>query len=154
MVVPSPKGRQTDGKLSKKHVNFVHLILWGFEFPVFSYLKLLVNHPLYLAKPYKISWISPLGCLKCRAKRERNRCIFIFTSVPLQSKRWEKTRRRLMVSFSISLFRCSLRILDSFGTDAEFNYAEYQSDGTDFGGLDVHLRQMLNMFRKILFKKS
>ena len=58
-----------------------------------------------------------------------------------------------MVSFSISLFRCSLRILDSFGTDAEFNYAEYQSEGADFGGLDVHLRQMLNMFRKILLKK-
>ena len=59
-----------------------------------------------------------------------------------------------MVSFSISLFRCSLRILDSFGTDAEFNYAEYQLNGADFGGLDVHLRQMLNMFRKILFKKA
>ena len=58
-----------------------------------------------------------------------------------------------MVSFSIFLFRCSLRIVDSFGTDAEFNYAEYSSDEADFGGLDIHLRQMLTMFRKILFKK-
>lgn len=57
-----------------------------------------------------------------------------------------------MVSFLISLFRCSLRILDSFGTEPEFNYAEYPEDelksGTLFGGLDVHLRQILNMFRK------
>ena len=62
--------------------------------------------------------------------------------------------RRLMVSLSISLFRCSLRILDSFGTEAQFNYAEYLLDGADFGYLDVHLRQMLTMFRKILFKKA
>ena len=61
--------------------------------------------------------------------------------------------RRLIVSVSISLFRCSLRILDSFGTDAEFNYAEYPSDGADFGGLDTHLRQILTMFRKILLRK-
>lgn len=72
----------------------------------------------------------------------------------LQSKRREKMMRRLMVSFSISLFRCILRILDSFGTDAEFNCPEYPSDVADFGGLDIHLRQMLTMFRKILFKKA
>ena len=59
-----------------------------------------------------------------------------------------------MVSFSISLFRCILRILDSFGTDAEFNYAEYRTDSTLFGDLDIHLRQMLTMLRKILFKKA
>lgn len=63
-------------------------------------------------------------------------------------------RRKLMVSFSLSLFRCSLRILDSFGTEAEFNYAEYPSEGADFGNLDIQLRQMLTMFRKILFKKD
>jgi len=60
----------------------------------------------------------------------------------------------LMVSFSFSPFRCSLRILDSFGTDAEFNYAEYPVDhGNSFGDLDIHLQQLLTMFRKMIFKK-
>ena len=59
--------------------------------------------------------------------------------------------KRLIVSFSISLFRCNLRILDSFGTDAEFNYAEYPAEAASCGYLDIHLRQMLTMFRKILF---
>ncbi|KAL9979524.1 hypothetical protein ACROYT_G017199 [Oculina patagonica] len=49
-----------------------------------------------------------------------------------------------------SHYRCSLRILDSFGTEAEFNYAEYPDDKiketTQWGNLDVHLRQILNMF--------
>lgn len=45
-----------------------------------------------------------------------------------------------------SQYRCILRILDSFGTDAEFNCPEYPSDVADFGGLDIHLRQMLTMF--------
>lgn len=59
-----------------------------------------------------------------------------------------------MVSFSFSPFRCSLRILDSFGTDAEFNYAEYTADENMFGDLDIHLRQLLTMFRKMIFKKA
>ncbi|XP_020612669.1 alpha-1,6-mannosylglycoprotein 6-beta-N-acetylglucosaminyltransferase A-like [Orbicella faveolata] len=46
----------------------------------------------------------------------------------------------------LSQYRCSLRILDSFGTEAEFNYAEYPSEGADFGNLDIQLRQMLTMF--------
>jgi len=47
----------------------------------------------------------------------------------------------------LSHYRCSLRILDSFGTDAEFNYAEYPVDHENsFGDLDIHLQQLLTMF--------
>ena len=56
--------------------------------------------------------------------------------------------------FFFSVFRCNLRILDSFGTDAEFNYAEYlsQKQGLEYGwgAEDVHLRQMMTMFRKTI----
>ena len=48
--------------------------------------------------------------------------------------------------------RCNLRILDSFGTDAEFNCPEYEgldkSLRSAWGGQDVHLRQIMTMFRK------
>ncbi|XP_073232226.1 alpha-1,6-mannosylglycoprotein 6-beta-N-acetylglucosaminyltransferase A-like [Porites lutea] len=47
-------------------------------------------------------------------------------------------------------FRCNLRILDSFGTDAEFNCPEYEgldkSLRSAWGGQDVHLRQIITMF--------
>ena len=49
------------------------------------------------------------------------------------------------------MVRCRLRILDSFGTDPEFNYAEYkegESLKTGWGKADVHVRQMMTMFRK------
>ena len=49
--------------------------------------------------------------------------------------------------------RCNLRILDSFGTDAEFNYAEYQGldeeSRSGWANEDVHLQQIMTMFRKI-----
>lgn len=48
-----------------------------------------------------------------------------------------------------SHYRCRLRILDSFGTDPQFNYAEFR-DGdkykTSWGKADVHVRQMMTMF--------
>ena len=52
-----------------------------------------------------------------------------------------------------SLFRCTLRILDSFGTDPEFNYAGYNSHipkelRSNWGNADVHPRQIMTMFRK------
>ncbi|XP_073232225.1 alpha-1,6-mannosylglycoprotein 6-beta-N-acetylglucosaminyltransferase A-like [Porites lutea] len=51
---------------------------------------------------------------------------------------------------SRSHFRCNLRILDSFGTDAEFNCPEYKvlhkSLKSSWGGQDVHLRQIMTMF--------
>ena len=49
------------------------------------------------------------------------------------------------------MFSCRLRILDSFGTDPEFNYAEYKHAAkfkTGWGKADVHVRQMMTMFRK------
>lgn len=49
------------------------------------------------------------------------------------------------------MFSCRLRILDSFGTDPEFNYAEYKHAAkfkTGWGKPDVHVRQMMTMFRK------
>lgn len=48
-------------------------------------------------------------------------------------------------------YRCRLRILDSFGTDPEFNYAEFRDANkykTSWGKADVHVRQMMTMFRK------
>ena len=48
-------------------------------------------------------------------------------------------------------YRCRLRILDSFGTDPEFNYAEFRDADkykTGWGKADVHVRQMMTMFRK------
>lgn len=53
--------------------------------------------------------------------------------------------------FHFCLFSCRLRILDSFGTDPEFNYAEYKHAAkfkTGWGKPDVHVRQMMTMFRK------
>lgn len=56
---------------------------------------------------------------------------------------------------SIALvFRCRIRILDSFGTDPEFNYGAYR--GLVPGGksawakADLHLRQIFTMFRKYI----
>lgn len=49
------------------------------------------------------------------------------------------------------MFSCRLRILDSFGTDPEFNYAEYKHAAkfkTGWGKPDIHVRQMMTMFRK------
>jgi len=48
-----------------------------------------------------------------------------------------------------SHYRCRLRILDSFGTDPEFNYAEYREAkkfNTGYGKADVHVQQMMTMF--------
>lgn len=51
---------------------------------------------------------------------------------------------------SRSHYRCNFRILDSFGTDAEFNYAEYEGleegSKSPWGSEDVHLRQIMTMF--------
>ena len=54
----------------------------------------------------------------------------------------------------VLMFRCRVRILDSFGTDPEFNYGAYQ--GLVPGGksvwakADIHLRQIFTMFRKYI----
>ena len=51
------------------------------------------------------------------------------------------------------MFSCRLRILDSFGTDPEFNYAEYKDAAkfkSGWGKPDVHVRQMMTMFRKYM----
>ncbi|KAK2568503.1 hypothetical protein P5673_007563 [Acropora cervicornis] len=48
-----------------------------------------------------------------------------------------------------SHYRCRLRILDSFGTDPQFNYAEFRDADkykTSWGKADVHVRQMMTMF--------
>ncbi|CAH3025888.1 unnamed protein product [Porites evermanni] len=50
---------------------------------------------------------------------------------------------------TFSHYRCRLRILDSFGTDPEFNYAEYKHAAkfkSGWGKADVHVRQMMTMF--------
>ena len=48
--------------------------------------------------------------------------------------------------------RCKLRVVDSFGTDAEFNYKYYQEkipDGRSvWGDLDLQLAQFMTMYRK------
>ena len=45
-----------------------------------------------------------------------------------------------------------MRILDSFGTEAEFNYAEYagldEKSRSDWANEDVYLQQIMTMFRK------
>ena len=57
-----------------------------------------------------------------------------------------------VIIISYLVFRCHLRILDSFGTEAEFNYGAYQ--GVVPGGksvwakADLQLRQIFTMFRK------
>lgn len=46
-------------------------------------------------------------------------------------------------------YRCRLRILDSFGTEPGFNYAEYKEGDkfkTNWGKADVHVRQIMTMF--------
>ncbi|XP_044174948.1 alpha-1,6-mannosylglycoprotein 6-beta-N-acetylglucosaminyltransferase A-like isoform X1 [Acropora millepora] len=61
---------------------------------------------------------------------------------------------RLFISFALGAmrqhYRCNYRILDSFGTEAEFNFAEYafndQKTKSQWGGADVHLRQIMTMF--------
>ena len=49
------------------------------------------------------------------------------------------------------MVRCRLRILDSFGTEPEFNYAEYKEGEklkVGWGKGDFLVRQMMTMFRK------
>ena len=48
-----------------------------------------------------------------------------------------------------------MRILDSFGTDAEFNYPYYKEDilggRSDWGDLNIYLLQFMTMFRKFVY---
>ena len=48
--------------------------------------------------------------------------------------------------------RCRLRVVNSFGTDAEFNYHGYKKPipggASSWGKLDLDLRQFMTMFRK------
>ncbi|XP_068704283.1 alpha-1,6-mannosylglycoprotein 6-beta-N-acetylglucosaminyltransferase A-like isoform X2 [Montipora foliosa] len=56
---------------------------------------------------------------------------------------------RLKLGPTASQYRCRLRILDSFGTEPEFNFAEYKDANkykASWGKADVHLRQMMTMF--------
>lgn len=50
-----------------------------------------------------------------------------------------------------------MRVLDSFGTDAEFNYKNYKGKipggRSPWGDLDLHLQQFMTMYRKYLMKK-
>lgn len=49
-------------------------------------------------------------------------------------------------------FRCRIRILDSFGTEAEFNYGAYRGSipggRSPWANADLNLRQIFTMFRK------
>lgn len=48
--------------------------------------------------------------------------------------------------------RCKLRVVDSFGTDAEFNYKYYPEEipggRSSWGDLDLQLAQFMTMYRK------
>ena len=55
----------------------------------------------------------------------------------------------------VVIFRCKLRVVDSFGTEAQFNFNQYKEkvDGGSmgaFGRYNLNLRQFQTMFRKIL----
>ena len=54
----------------------------------------------------------------------------------------------------LSLHRCKLRVLDSFGTDAEFNYKPYKGEipggRSPWGDLDLQLPQFMTMYRKYI----
>lgn len=47
-----------------------------------------------------------------------------------------------------------MRVLDSFGTDAEFNYKHYKGKipggRSPWGDIDLQLRQFMTMYRKYL----
>ena len=49
-----------------------------------------------------------------------------------------------------------MRVLDSFGTDAEFNYKHYKGKipggRSPWGDIDLQLRQFMTMYRKYLQK--
>ena len=49
-----------------------------------------------------------------------------------------------------------MRVLDSFGTDAEFNYKHYKGKipggRSPWGDIDLQLRQFMTMYRKYLKK--
>ncbi|XP_068751796.1 alpha-1,6-mannosylglycoprotein 6-beta-N-acetylglucosaminyltransferase A-like isoform X2 [Montipora capricornis] len=49
-----------------------------------------------------------------------------------------------------SRYRCKMRLLDTFGTDAHFNYREYEGDipggRTSWGDLDLQLPQFMTLF--------
>ncbi|XP_031574836.1 alpha-1,6-mannosylglycoprotein 6-beta-N-acetylglucosaminyltransferase A-like [Actinia tenebrosa] len=59
-----------------------------------------------------------------------------------------------LIAFAVgpnhSQYRCKIRILDSFGTDAEFNFAEYSEPipggRSPWANADVNLRQIFTMF--------
>lgn len=54
-----------------------------------------------------------------------------------------------------SFYRCKFRVLDSFGTDAEFNYKRYKGEipggKSPWGDLDLHLAQFMTMYREYQF---
>nr|XP_058948310.1 alpha-1,6-mannosylglycoprotein 6-beta-N-acetylglucosaminyltransferase A-like [Pocillopora verrucosa] len=51
---------------------------------------------------------------------------------------------------NLSPYRCRIRILDSFGTDAQFNYGAYKGvipgEKTAWARADINLRQIMTMF--------
>ena len=51
-------------------------------------------------------------------------------------------------SFVFPLPRCRLRIVDSFGTEAQFNHLTDKALKTSFGSHDLQLKQFNTMFRK------
>ena len=57
-----------------------------------------------------------------------------------------------MLSFCSLSTRCKMRILDSFGTDAQFNYPYYKENipggRSPWGDLNLRLPQFMTMFRK------
>ena len=56
--------------------------------------------------------------------------------------------------FQCVSYRCLLRVIDSFGTEASFNHAKYaraHKKVTSWGMNDLHLQQYFTMFRQYLF---
>ena len=50
------------------------------------------------------------------------------------------------------VYRCKTRIVDSFGTEAEFNYKKFSKTNIKYeslwGNLELNLKQFMTMFRK------
>ena len=63
---------------------------------------------------------------------------------------------RYILIFSIILhdYRCKVRVIDSFGTEAEYNFRKFSETDKRYeslwGNLDLNLRQFMTMFRTLL----
>lgn len=131
-----------------------------------SGIPTMLNLQLYRTRNYlgiKISFTSVSKWTKCAALLAVNLArpdLFWAQHQALTSPSVKVCRiyHDVKIECCLFLFRCKLRVVDSFGTEAQFNFNLYKEklpggSVAPFGRYNLNLRQFQTMFRKFLFTR-